>query len=93
MADKIEINVEDMTWDDMRILLTFEGGEASPLDIITIFDRFVVGGAAAVPIMRTQEAVAAIIEAMGVITDSKNSPSASTKPSGQAKKRRSNTSS
>jgi len=87
---KIEINVDDMNWDDMRVLLSL-GEDADPLAIADIFDRFVVGGARAVPIMQTQEVVQGIVEAIARVTNQKNDKLPSTPPSGRTAKRRSNT--
>jgi len=91
--NKIEINVDDMTWDDMRVLMSLQGDNSDPLAIVDIFDRFVIGGAAAVPIMQTQEVITGIVEAIGELTNRKNLASPSTPPSGQTTKRRRNTSS
>lgn len=95
---KIVINAEKMTWDDMRMLLSLQskGSTATPDDfllLIDLFDRFVEGGAKAVPIMRTMEAITGLVEAIGEMTNSKNSGSSSTHTSGRAKKPRPSTSS
>ena len=63
----IEINIDAMTWEDMRILMTAQGqelNEALVLDVHGLFERIVIGGAKAVPVMRTMEVLTAIGEAM-----------------------------
>jgi len=97
-ALKIVINAESMTWDDMRLLMSMQskGNATTPEDLmnlVDLFDRFVEGGAAAVPIVRTNEAITGLIEAIGGLINSKNLPSASQTTSGQVKKRRRSTSS
>ena len=93
MADveRIEINIDKMSWGDMRMLFSLQDGNADPLTLIDLFDRFVVGGADAVPINRTMEVVEALTEAIGGMADPKNSTSASTPTSGRGRKRQSNT--
>lgn len=93
MADvtRIEVNIDEMSWGDMRLLLSLNNGEADPLTIADLFDRFVVGGADAVPITRTMEVIEALTAEIGGMTDPKNSASSSTPTSGRGRKRRSNT--
>ena len=95
MADdvKIEINIDKISWGDMRLMFGLQNGNSDPMVIADLFDRFVVGGADAVPIARTMEVMEALTEAMEGIANPKNLSSASTPTSGRTKKRRSNTSS
>lgn len=63
----IQINIDAMTWEDMKILMTAQGqgfSQAMVLDVHGLFERIVVGGAKAVPVMRTMEVLEAIGEAM-----------------------------
>jgi len=61
------INLDALTWEDMKILMTAQGRELSSemaLDIYGLFERVVKGGAKAVPVMRTMDVLTAIGEAM-----------------------------
>lgn len=71
----IEINIDAMTWEDMRILMTAQGegfSTAMVLDVHGLFERIVVGGAKAVPVMRTME----VLEAIGVAMKGLGNPKA-----------------
>jgi len=66
-AFNVEINLDAMTWEDLKILMTAQGQELSEvmvLDIHGLFERVVIGGAKAVPITRTMEVLTALGEAM-----------------------------
>lgn len=99
MADdklRIELDANNLTWGDMRFLLALESkGQATSREelsrLIDMFDRFVIGGAEAVPLARTGEAIAGINRAVGALANSKNSSSNSTPTSGRVKKRRPST--
>ena len=63
----IQIDIDAMTWEDMRILMSAQESKltsAAVLEVAGLFDRVVVGGAKAVPVMRTMEVLNAIGEAM-----------------------------
>jgi hypothetical protein len=67
LALDIQVNLDAMTWEDMKILMTAQGRELSDtmiLDIYGLFERVVIGGAKAVPVMRTLDAITAIGAAM-----------------------------
>ena len=85
MADdvRIEIDIDNISWGDMRLMFGFQNGNTDPLVIADLFDRFVVGGADAVPIARTMEVIEALTKAMEGIANPKNLPSASPPTSGQ----------
>lgn len=90
-ATRIEINIDQMSWGDMRLMLSLQNGGVDPLAIADLFDRFVVGGADAVPITRTMEVVEALTKAMEGMADPKKLNSAPPPTSGRTRKRRSNT--
>lgn len=84
---QIEINIEAVTWDDMELTdgsygelalanLSDEEKAAKNAEysqkVRQFFNRVVVGGAKAVPLIRTQEALTAIFNAVNAAQTSGN---------------------
>jgi hypothetical protein len=74
----IEVNVDAITWEDLRILMSYEGRDKSEpvtgamvLELHGLFERIVVGGAKAVPFMRTMEVLSALGDAMKALGNPK----------------------
>lgn len=96
MSDEIVVYTDRLTWADMSILFSLQemgsGISAENVtDITALFDRVVEGGAAAVPVLRTMEAIQKLIEGLSGMADTKNLSSASRPTSGQKAPRRRNT--
>lgn len=72
----VEIDIEKLTWEDMRIIMSADGKDFTPemvMDIHGLFERIVVGGAKAVPIVHTMEVIESISKAMETLGNPKNS--------------------
>lgn len=72
----VEIDIDKLTWEDMRIIMSADGKDFTPemvLDIHGLFERVVVGGARAVPVVHTMEVINAISKAMETLGNPKNS--------------------
>lgn len=73
----VEIEIDKLTWDDMRIILSADNEQAmtkeTVLDIRDLFERVVVGGAKAVPVVHTLEVINAISREMEKLGNPKNS--------------------
>ena len=73
----VEIDIEKLTWEDMRIIMSADSDKGMTpervLDIRDLFERVVVGGAKAVPIVHTMEVFDAISREMEKLGNPKNS--------------------
>jgi len=73
----VEIDIDKLTWEDMRIIISADGNKdftpAMVMDIHGLFERIVVGGAKAVPIVHTMEVIESISRAMEMLGNPKNS--------------------
>jgi hypothetical protein len=76
----VEIDIDKLTWEDMRIIMSADGRKdltsEMVMDIHGLFERIVVGGARAVPVVHTMEVIESISKAMETLGNPKNSTSA-----------------
>jgi len=73
----VEIDIDKLTWEDMRIIMSADGKKTmtpeSVMDIHGLFERIVVGGAKAVPVVHTMEVIESISKEMEKLGNPKNS--------------------
>ncbi len=73
----VEINIDALTWEDLYVVMSIDKDAQFTKELIGeirgLFNRVVVGGAAAVPIVHTQAVIERLGEAMQKMGNPKNS--------------------
>jgi hypothetical protein len=74
---QVEIKIDALTWDDLYVIMAIDKDAEFTRELVTdlrsLFERVVVGGAAAVPVIYTKAVMEQIGEAMKVMGEPKNS--------------------